>query len=89
MRYSEHPFVEANIDGVGVNVVPCYNVKKGEWKSAADRSTFHTEFMSEKLTGLMKDDIRVLKCFMEKNIALRKQSTDCPYNRDFMPMVIF
>jgi len=67
VRYSEHPFVEAKIDGVGVNVVPCYNVKKGEWKSAADRSTFHTEFMSEKLTGLMKDDIRVLKCFLEKN----------------------
>ena len=67
VRYSEHPFVEANIDDVGVNVVPCYDVKKGEWKSAADRSTFHTEFMSEKLTGLMKDDIRVLKCFLEKN----------------------
>ena len=67
VRYSEHPFVEANIDGVGINVVPCYDVKKGEWKSAADRSTFHTEFMSEELTGLMKDDIRVLKCFLEKN----------------------
>jgi len=67
VRYSEHPFVEANIDGVGVNVVPCYDVKKGEWKSAADRSTFHTEFMSEKLTGLMKDDIRILKYFLEKN----------------------
>ena len=67
VRYSEHPFVEANIDDVGVNVVPCYDVKKGEWKSAADRATFHTEFMSEKLTGLMKDDIRVLKCFLEKN----------------------
>ena len=67
VRYSEHPFVEANIDGVGVNIVPCYNIKKGEWKSAADRSTFHTEFMSEKLTGSMKDDIRVLKCFLKIN----------------------
>ena len=67
VRYSEHPFVEANIDGVGVNVVPCYDVKKGAWKSAADRSTFHTEFMSEKLTGPMKDDIRILKCFLNAN----------------------
>ena len=67
IRYSEHPFVEADIDGVGVNVVPCYDVKKGEWKSAADRSTFHTEFMSEKLTGSMKDDIRILKCFLKIN----------------------
>jgi len=67
VRYSEHPFVEANINGVGVNVVPCYDIKKGEWKSAADRSTFHTEFMSANLTGSMKDDIRILKCFLKIN----------------------
>ncbi len=67
VRYSEHPFVEADIDGVGVNVVPCYDIKKGEWKSAADRSTFHTEFMSQRLTGSMKDDIRILKCFLKIN----------------------
>ena len=67
VRYSEHPFVEANIDGVGVNVGPCYDVKKGMWKSAADRSTFHTEFMSEKLSGQMKDDIRILKYFLNIN----------------------
>ena len=67
VRYSEHPFVEAMIDGTLVNVVPCYDVKKGEWKSAADRSTFHTEFMSEKLTGQMKNDISLLKCMMKSN----------------------
>ena len=67
VRYSEHPFVEADINGVGVNVVPCYDIKKGEWKSAADRSTFHTEFMSGNLTGSMKDDIRILKCFLKLN----------------------
>jgi len=67
VRYSEHPFVEADINGVGVNVVPCYDIKKGEWKSAADRSTFHTEFMSGNLTGPMKDDIRILKCFLKIN----------------------
>tara|TARA_Y100000590_G_scaffold319172_1_gene361194 strand:+ start:236 stop:1582 length:1347 start_codon:yes stop_codon:yes gene_type:complete len=67
VRYSEHPFVEADINGVGVNVVPCYDIKNGEWKSAADRSTFHTEFMSANLTGPMKDDIRILKCFLKLN----------------------
>ena len=67
VRYSEHPFVEALVDGTLVNVVPCYDVKKGEWKSAADRSTFHTEFMSEKLTGQMKNDISLLKCMMKVN----------------------
>ena len=67
VRYSEHPFVEALVNGTLVNVVPCYDVKKGEWKSAADRSTFHTEFMNEKLTGQMKNDISLLKCMMKSN----------------------
>ena len=67
VRYSEHPFVEALVNGTLVNVVPCYDVKKGEWKSAADRSTFHTEFMNEKLTGQMKNDTSLLKCMMKSN----------------------
>ena len=67
VRYSEHPFVEALIGDTLVNVVPCYDVKNGEWKSAADRSTFHTEFMNEKLTGQMKNDTSLLKCMMKAN----------------------
>jgi len=67
VRYSEHPFVEALVGETLVNVVPCYDVKNGEWKSAADRSTFHTEFMNEKLTGQMKNDTSLLKCMMKTN----------------------
>src|SRR5574341_2117291 len=37
VRYSEHPYVEAEIDKTRVNVVPCYDVEIGQWKSAADR----------------------------------------------------
>lgn len=47
VRYSEHPYVEAKIKDTKINVVPFYDVKIGEWKSAADRSTFHTKFMSK------------------------------------------
>jgi len=67
VRYSEHPYVEATIKGTKVNVVPCYDVKKGEWQSAADRSPFHTKFMLESLTGPMKDEIRLLKSFLSTN----------------------
>jgi tRNA nucleotidyltransferase (CCA-adding enzyme) len=58
VRYSEHPYVEAHIKGTRVNVVPCYDVTKGKWQSAADRSSFHTAFMLESLTGQMKNDVR-------------------------------
>jgi tRNA nucleotidyltransferase (CCA-adding enzyme) len=67
VRYSEHPYVEATIKDTKVNVVPCYDVKKGQWQSAADRSPFHTKFMLESLTGVMKNEVRLLKNFLSCN----------------------
>lgn len=67
VRYSEHPYVEAKIKGTKVNVVPCYDVIRGNWQSAADRSPFHTQFMLESLTGTMKDEVRLLKNFLVSN----------------------
>ena len=64
-RYAEHPFVEAIIDGTRVNVVPCYDVNKGEWQSATDRSVYHTKFMKQKLSSSMKGDVRILKKFLQ------------------------
>jgi len=62
-RHAEHPFVEAVIDGTRVNIVPCYDVNKGEWQSATDRSIYHTKFMSQKLSDAMKGEVRILKKF--------------------------
>ncbi len=66
-RYSDHPYVEATIRKTKINVVPCYDVKLGLWKSAADRSVFHTKFMLKYLSNEMKDDVRVLKMFLINN----------------------
>ena len=65
VRYSEHPYVEANIMKTKVNVVPCYDVKIGNWKSSADRSPFHTKYMQEMLTQEMKNEVRILKTFLK------------------------
>jgi len=62
-RHAEHPFVEAVIDGTRVNIVPCYDVNKGEWQSATDRSIYHTKFMSQKLSNSLKAEVRILKKF--------------------------
>jgi len=64
VRYSEHPYVEAEARNTKVNVVPCYDVEKGEWKSAADRSSFHTKFILEKLDDEKKNEVRLLKKFL-------------------------
>ena len=67
VRYSQHPYVEAKIKNTKINIVPCYDVKIGEWKSAADRSPFHTKFMKKSLTSKMKNDVKVLKMFLKSN----------------------
>ena len=61
LRYSDHPYVEAFIKGIRINVVPCYNVKVGNWKSAADRSPFHTEYIKHNLNNEMIRHVRLLK----------------------------
>jgi len=67
VRYSEHPYVEAKIKNTKINVVPFYDVKNGEWKSAADRSPFHTKFMEKSLTPKMRNEVRILKTFFKSN----------------------
>jgi len=62
-RYAEHPFLEFHYDHIRVNIVPCYDVEKGDWKSATDRTPFHTEFMNSNLTPELRLEARFLKKF--------------------------
>lgn len=65
VKYSDHPYVEAVIGPTKVNLVPMYVVGKGEWKSSADRSQFHTEFMKKALTEEKRTEVRLLKTFLK------------------------
>jgi tRNA nucleotidyltransferase (CCA-adding enzyme) len=51
------------VDGVRVNIVPCFDVPKGGWQSAADRSPFHVKLV-ETLSPKSKAQVRLLKLFM-------------------------
>ncbi|HET7405165.1 MAG TPA: nucleotidyltransferase domain-containing protein, partial [Candidatus Bathyarchaeia archaeon] len=62
-RYAEHPFLEFHVDGIRVNIVPCYDVSQGAWKSATDRTPYHTEYMKRNLTGDLRREARLLKKF--------------------------
>jgi len=64
-RFAEHPYLEAFVDGVRVNVVPCYDVKPGEWLSATDRTPFHTDYVNAHLTVDKRSEVRLLKKFMK------------------------
>jgi len=62
-KYAEHPYINATIDGVDVDLVPCYNVCSAEKiQSAVDRTPFHTRYITDKINGLI-DDVLLLKRF--------------------------
>jgi len=68
-RFAEHPYVESFVElskrrKLRVNVVPCYNVQRGQWLSATDRSPYHTEYIRQHLTLDQRDEVRLLKAFM-------------------------
>ena len=62
-RYAEHPFLEFHVNNIRVNIVPCYDVARGQWKSATDRTPYHTEFMKSNLTPELRLQARLLKKF--------------------------
>ncbi len=64
-RFAEHPYLETFIDSVRVNIVPCYDVKRGEWLSATDRTPFHTDYARRHLNKTLRNEVRLLKRFLQ------------------------
>jgi tRNA nucleotidyltransferase (CCA-adding enzyme) len=64
-RFAEHPYLEAFIDGIRLNIVPCYEVKRGKWLSATDRTPFHSDYVKERLSESLRGEVRLLKKFLK------------------------
>jgi len=64
-RFAEHPYLEAFVDGTRVNIVPCYDVKRGEWLSATDRTPFHTDYVKERIDVTLRNEVLLLKKFLK------------------------
>ncbi len=65
-EYSEHPYIKGIIDGFEIEVVPSYKVKQASrLKSSVDRSPFHQQFLSKRLTPKKKSEVRLLKAFLK------------------------
>jgi tRNA nucleotidyltransferase (CCA-adding enzyme) len=64
-RFAEHPYLEAFIGEVRLNIVPCYDVKQGEWLSATDRTPFHTDYVKKHLNEALRDEVLLLKKFLQ------------------------
>jgi len=68
IEYAQHPYVRATIQGIQVDIVPCYNVESGEKiKSAVDRTPLHVRYLNKHLKPEMADDVRLLKQLLKAN----------------------
>jgi len=66
IKYAEHPYLCARVDGIDVDIVPCFNVKStAQLKSAVDRTPFHVKYLGKKLSKKMSGEVRLLKQFFK------------------------
>ena len=63
--YADHPYLQATIQGVHIDFVPCYRITDNDALiSAVDRSPLHTQFITTQLQKTQHQDVRLLKQFM-------------------------
>jgi tRNA nucleotidyltransferase (CCA-adding enzyme) len=64
-RFADHPYLEVFMDGYRVDIVPSYDAVPGEWKSATDRTPYHTDYIKQHLNIQLRREVRLLKRFMQ------------------------
>jgi tRNA nucleotidyltransferase (CCA-adding enzyme) len=68
IEYAQHPYVSGNIEGIEIDIVPCFNVASTEnLKSAVDRTPFHVKYLQKNLPLKLSDQVRLLKQFLTAN----------------------
>jgi len=63
VHYAEHPYVKGKMNGITVEIVPCYKVKK-TIISSVDRTPLHNDYLMRKIKG-KEDEILLLKKFLK------------------------
>lgn len=65
-KYAEHPYVMGHLEGIKIDVVPCYRISEKEKKvSSVDRTPLHTDYVLNNLKENQKNDVLLLKVFMK------------------------
>ncbi len=66
VAYAEHPYAQGTYRGHDAEIVPCYDLASPrDPRSAVDRTPFHTEHIQHALTDEQRDEVRLLKAFLE------------------------
>ncbi len=67
IKYAEHPYTKLAFGNLGVDVeiVPAYKITDIKDRgTSVDRTPLHNEFIASKLSERQRDDVRVLKTFL-------------------------
>jgi len=68
VEYAQHPYASGLVEGVDIDIVPCYEVESAEKiKSAVDRTPFHVRYIEKNLPLPLSDEVRLLKQFLTAN----------------------
>lgn len=66
VAYAEHPYAQGSFRGHDAEIVPCYDLEDpSQLRSAVDRTPFHTEYVDAHLDAAARDEVRLLKAFLE------------------------
>lgn len=66
LMFAEHPYTSGEFEGLEVDLVPCYLLDSTEhMKTSVDRTPFHTDFVLSRTDDRLRDEIRLMKCFMK------------------------
>ena len=64
--YAAHPYIEATVNGITVDLVPGFKVEKAsEVRTPVDRTRLHTLYVLKNMPRSLRDDVRLLKRFMK------------------------
>lgn len=75
VNYAQHPYLQAKVNGIKVDIVPSYKIENIEKRgSAVDRSQLHTQWVNRRLSDAQRDDVRLLKQFLKSLGAYGAQS---------------
>lgn len=64
IEYAEHPYVSGVVNGMHMDIVPCFEIESTDkLKSAVDRTPFHVRYTEKNLPFELSNEVRLLKKF--------------------------
>lgn len=66
VKYAQHPYVTVSLSGVEADIVPAVWVDRPRRKGlGVERTPFHTQYVTGRLTDCLRDDVRLFKSFLK------------------------